>query len=61
METMTAADLIDLLRVLAEEMPAHQEELRDLDAQMGDGDRALPHPGMKASPTAGRAAGRGLG
>lgn len=41
METMTAADLIDLLRVLAEEMPAHQEELRDLDAQMGDGDLGI--------------------
>lgn len=38
MNALTATDLVDFLRVLAEEMPAHQDELRALDARIGDGD-----------------------
>ncbi len=38
MEKLTAADVIAFLRMLAEEMPRHQDKLRQLDAQIGDGD-----------------------
>lgn len=41
MEKLTAADVIAFLRMLAEEMPEHQDELRRLDAQIGDGDLGI--------------------
>ncbi|MGD9494824.1 MAG: dihydroxyacetone kinase subunit DhaL [Armatimonadota bacterium] len=49
MDKLTAADVIAFLRVLAEEMPAHRDELRELDAQIGDGDLGITISiGMKA-------------
>ncbi len=49
MGKLTAADVIAFLRLLAEEMPGYKDELRDLDAQMGDGDLGITVSiGMKA-------------
>lgn len=41
METLSSADVISFLSMLAEEMPAHQDHLRELDAQIGDGDLGI--------------------
>ncbi len=38
MDTITAADVADFIARLAEVMPTHEQTLRDLDAQIGDGD-----------------------
>ena len=38
MDAITTADIISFLDRLAEVMPAHEQALRDLDAQIGDGD-----------------------
>jgi len=49
MDTLTGADVIAFLGMLAEEMPGHTDELRDLDARMGDGDLGITVSiGMKA-------------
>jgi dihydroxyacetone kinase phosphoprotein-dependent L subunit len=49
MQTLTARDVISLLETLAEEMPEHTDELRELDAQIGDGDLGITVSiGMKA-------------
>jgi len=49
MEKLTGADVIAFLSMLAEEMPGHRDELRDLDARMGDGDLGITVSiGMKA-------------
>jgi len=41
MKIMTAAQLPDMLSVIAEEMAGHEEELCAMDAKMGDGDLGL--------------------
>ncbi len=41
MDKLTGADIIAFLGMLAEEMPGHKDELRDLDARMGDGDLGI--------------------
>ena len=38
MDSITSADVISFLDRLAEVMPTHEQALRDLDAQIGDGD-----------------------
>ena len=38
MDHLTALELLDFLTMLADRMPAHKDKLRELDAQMGDGD-----------------------
>ncbi len=49
MDTLTASDLIDFLEMLSEEMPQHKDRLRELDAQIGDGDLGITIAiGMKA-------------
>ncbi|NLO07425.1 MAG: DAK2 domain-containing protein [candidate division WS1 bacterium] len=49
MERIDAAQLIAFLQVLTEEMPAHRDRLRELDAQLGDGDLGITIAiGMKA-------------
>lgn len=49
MDKLTAADVIEFLRLLGEEMPKHRDELRELDAQIGDGDLGITVSiGMKA-------------
>ncbi|MFO8082244.1 MAG: dihydroxyacetone kinase subunit DhaL [Armatimonadota bacterium] len=49
MEKLTAADVISFLRVLSEELPQHKDHLRELDAQIGDGDLGITVSiGMKA-------------
>ena len=51
MDRLTAQDVVSFLSVLADKMPTHQERLRELDAQIGDGDLgvtvALGMKGMK--------------
>lgn len=41
METIGSVELIAFLSMLAEEMPGHQDHLRALDAQIGDGDLGI--------------------
>jgi len=49
MDKLTAADVIAFLTMLSEEMPKHKDELRELDAQIGDGDLGITISiGMKA-------------
>lgn len=49
MEKLTADDMIAFLRMLSEEMPQHKDHLRELDAQIGDGDLGITIAiGMKA-------------
>ncbi len=49
MDTLNNADVIEFLRMLSEEMPQHKDELRELDAQIGDGDLGITISiGMKA-------------
>ena len=49
MDTLTGADLIAFLGMLAEEMPRHKDSLRELDARIGDGDLGITVAiGMKA-------------
>lgn len=49
MDTLTAHDVMAFLRLLSEEMPEHRDELRELDAQIGDGDLGITVSiGMKA-------------
>lgn len=49
MDKLTSADLIAFLKMLSEEMPEHRDELRELDAQIGDGDLGITISiGMKA-------------
>ena len=49
MDSLTAADLIAFLEMLSEEMPEHRDLLRDLDAEIGDGDLGITVSiGMKA-------------
>lgn len=49
MDKLTSADTIAFLRMLSEEMPQHRDELRELDAQIGDGDLGITISiGMKA-------------
>ncbi len=49
MDTLTARDVIAFLEMLTEEMPEHTDELRELDAQIGDGDLGITVSiGMKA-------------
>ena len=38
MESITTADVVSFITRLAEVMPEHEQALRDLDAQIGDGD-----------------------
>ena len=38
MDTIAAGDVADFITRLAEVMPTHEQTLRDLDAQIGDGD-----------------------
>ncbi|MFP3903593.1 MAG: dihydroxyacetone kinase subunit DhaL [Armatimonadota bacterium] len=38
METLTKNDIMAIIRRLGEKMPEHKEQLRELDAQLGDGD-----------------------
>lgn len=49
MDTLNARDLIEFLEVLTEELPEHRDELRRLDAEIGDGDLGITISiGMKA-------------
>jgi dihydroxyacetone kinase-like protein len=49
MEKLTSADTIACLQMLSEEMPKHKDKLRELDAQIGDGDLGITISiGMKA-------------
>ncbi|MFW6156079.1 MAG: dihydroxyacetone kinase subunit DhaL [Armatimonadota bacterium] len=49
MDTLDNADVIAFLQMLSEEMPQHKDELRELDAQIGDGDLGITVSiGMKA-------------
>jgi dihydroxyacetone kinase-like protein len=49
MDTLTSAEMIAFLEMLSEEMPRHRDELRQLDAQIGDGDLGITVAiGMKA-------------
>ena len=49
MDKLTADDTIAFLKMLSEEMPQHKDELRELDAQIGDGDLGITISiGMKA-------------
>lgn len=49
MDKLTARDVIALLEMLAQEMPEHRDTLRELDAQIGDGDLGVTVSiGMKA-------------
>ncbi|MGI5819738.1 MAG: dihydroxyacetone kinase subunit DhaL [Armatimonadota bacterium] len=49
MDMLTADDMIAFMRMLSEEMPQHRDRLRELDAQMGDGDLGITVSiGMKA-------------
>lgn len=49
MEKLSASDVIAFLRMLADEMPTHKERLRELDAEIGDGDLGVTIAiGMKA-------------
>jgi dihydroxyacetone kinase-like protein len=49
MDELTADDVIAFLRMLSEEMPQHKDTLRELDAQIGDGDLGITVSiGMKA-------------
>lgn len=41
METLTKQDIIEIIRLLGEKMPGHKDELRELDAQLGDGDLGI--------------------
>lgn len=49
MDKLTSPDVIAFLRMLSDEMPQHKDELRELDAQIGDGDLGITISiGMKA-------------
>jgi dihydroxyacetone kinase-like protein len=49
MDKLTSADLIEFLKMLSRKMPQHKDELRELDAQIGDGDLGITISiGMKA-------------
>lgn len=49
MEKLDGGDVIAFLEMLADEMPQHKEKLRELDAQIGDGDLGVTIAiGMKA-------------
>lgn len=41
METIGSDELVAFLSMLAREMPGHQDHLRELDAQIGDGDLGI--------------------
>jgi len=41
MEQLTSHQVIDFLETLAEQMPQHQDKLRELDATIGDGDLGI--------------------
>lgn len=41
METLTKEDVIAIIRRLGETMPEHKDELRELDARVGDGDLGI--------------------
>ncbi len=49
MQKLTAGGVIAFLEMLSREMPEHRDELRELDAQIGDGDLGITVAiGMKA-------------